>query len=156
MIRLPPRSTRTDTLFPYTTLFRSRLLFGSLGRLDGFPLGVAVLAVGPFAKDMGVAADHFFGDAVDDVLQGEMASLFRHAAMEGHLQQQVAQFVAQRRHIVALYGLGNLIGFLNRIGRAAREVLFGVPGTAARKSVVEGKSVSVRVDPGGRRLIKKK
>src|SRR3546814_10717025 len=25
MIRLPPRSTRTDTLFPYTTLFRSRM-----------------------------------------------------------------------------------------------------------------------------------
>src|SRR3546814_1264280 len=25
MIRLPPRSTRTDTLFPYTTLFRSPL-----------------------------------------------------------------------------------------------------------------------------------
>src|SRR3546814_4124389 len=24
MIRQPPRSTRTDTLFPYTTLFRSR------------------------------------------------------------------------------------------------------------------------------------
>src|SRR3546814_9334167 len=24
MIRLPPSSTRTDTLFPYTTLFRSR------------------------------------------------------------------------------------------------------------------------------------
>src|SRR3546814_13403829 len=31
MIRLPPRSTRTDTLFPYTTLFRSRrsILCGS-------------------------------------------------------------------------------------------------------------------------------
>src|SRR3546814_3229530 len=28
MIRRPPRSTRTDTLFPYTTLFRS-LLFGA-------------------------------------------------------------------------------------------------------------------------------
>src|SRR3546814_18810600 len=26
MIRRPPRSTRTDTLFPYTTLFRSRAL----------------------------------------------------------------------------------------------------------------------------------
>src|SRR3546814_8781183 len=26
MIRRPPRSTRTDTLFPYTTLFRSSLL----------------------------------------------------------------------------------------------------------------------------------
>src|SRR3546814_14306973 len=27
MIRLPPRSTRTDTLFPYTTLFRSLRAF---------------------------------------------------------------------------------------------------------------------------------
>src|SRR3546814_10307706 len=26
MIRRPPRSTRTDTLFPYTTLFRSHLI----------------------------------------------------------------------------------------------------------------------------------
>src|SRR3546814_3333218 len=26
MIRRPPRSTRTDTLFPYTTLFRSQML----------------------------------------------------------------------------------------------------------------------------------
>src|SRR3546814_18876908 len=26
MIRRPPRSTRTDTLFPYTTLFRSGLV----------------------------------------------------------------------------------------------------------------------------------
>src|SRR3546814_9575259 len=28
MIRRPPRSTRTDTLFPYTTLFRSRTRSG--------------------------------------------------------------------------------------------------------------------------------
>src|SRR3546814_8120278 len=28
MIRRPPRSTRTDTLFPYTTLFRSPSLIG--------------------------------------------------------------------------------------------------------------------------------
>src|SRR3546814_11871137 len=32
MIRRPPRSTRTDTLFPYTTLFRSRLLPNALLR----------------------------------------------------------------------------------------------------------------------------
>src|SRR3546814_1873364 len=32
MIRRPPRSTRTDTLFPYTTLFRSRC-----GRPGRFP-----------------------------------------------------------------------------------------------------------------------
>src|SRR3546814_17281731 len=37
MLRRPPRSTRTDTLFPYTTLFRSRRL--------GHPL--AALAVAP-------------------------------------------------------------------------------------------------------------
>src|SRR3546814_2232190 len=30
MFRRPPRSTRTDTLFPYTTLFRSRVSFGEL------------------------------------------------------------------------------------------------------------------------------
>src|SRR3546814_8628317 len=29
MIRRPPRSTRTDTLFPYTTLFRSARIRGS-------------------------------------------------------------------------------------------------------------------------------
>src|SRR3546814_4008226 len=29
MRRRPPRSTRTDTLFPYTTLFRSALRLGS-------------------------------------------------------------------------------------------------------------------------------
>src|SRR3546814_17606759 len=28
MIRRPPRSTRTDTLFPYTTLFRSQIEAG--------------------------------------------------------------------------------------------------------------------------------
>src|SRR3546814_12514706 len=32
MRRRPPRSTRTDTLFPYTTLFRSQVLVG--GRED--------------------------------------------------------------------------------------------------------------------------
>src|SRR3546814_6404746 len=36
MIRRPPRSTRTDTLFPYTTLFRSNhLVLQSVGH---FPL----------------------------------------------------------------------------------------------------------------------
>src|SRR3546814_8068352 len=43
MIRRPPRSPRTDTLFPYTTLFRSLELFARnkdalQARLAGFPL----------------------------------------------------------------------------------------------------------------------
>src|SRR3546814_3484581 len=33
MIRRPPRSTRTDTLFPYTTLFRSTIASGDSGFL---------------------------------------------------------------------------------------------------------------------------
>src|SRR3546814_6533168 len=32
MIRRPPRSTRTDTLFPYTTLFRSHMGLHRVGR----------------------------------------------------------------------------------------------------------------------------
>src|SRR3546814_12103376 len=51
MIRRPPRSTRTDTLFPYTTLFRSRatarpyllLLAGSGGSAASFGTLGAVL-----------------------------------------------------------------------------------------------------------------
>src|SRR3546814_17591083 len=30
MVRRPPRSTRSDTLFPYTTLFRSRVIYPGL------------------------------------------------------------------------------------------------------------------------------
>src|SRR3546814_4107004 len=44
MIRRPPRSTRTDTLFPYTTLFRSIGLLS--GELTGFdPSAVSTRSV---------------------------------------------------------------------------------------------------------------
>src|SRR3546814_12123927 len=36
MIRRPPRSTRTDTLFPYTTLFRSRQVIAASPILEAF------------------------------------------------------------------------------------------------------------------------
>src|SRR3546814_15828684 len=51
MIRRPPRSTRTDTLFPYTTLFRSGLLCRNAGTdepdadLTGFPGGFPSFSV---------------------------------------------------------------------------------------------------------------
>src|SRR3546814_1114527 len=44
MIRRPPRSTRTDTLFPYTTLFRSRIDVGEAS--DGNVLEKHGLAAG--------------------------------------------------------------------------------------------------------------
>src|SRR3546814_17700856 len=45
MIRRPPRSTRTDTLFPYTTLFRSHLFAGVAVRGDdpAFLLGRGII-----------------------------------------------------------------------------------------------------------------
>src|SRR3546814_2179283 len=53
MIRRPPRSTRTDTLFPYTTLFRSALH----GPHQGDNAAVALAAV-----------EAFFGRPVDPEL----------------------------------------------------------------------------------------
>src|SRR3546814_12616078 len=45
MIRRPPRSTRTDTLFPYTTLFRSESpdQFLRLAGLDQEAVGIVVV-----------------------------------------------------------------------------------------------------------------
>src|SRR3546814_18106696 len=38
MIRRPPRSTRTDTLFPYTTLFRSLVARSPSGQAAAYPI----------------------------------------------------------------------------------------------------------------------
>src|SRR3546814_7549475 len=51
MIRRPPRSTRTDTLLPYTTLFRSR---SRRRRIHRQALSIA-LALAPFGIVFGVA-----------------------------------------------------------------------------------------------------
>src|SRR3546814_20279850 len=46
MIRLPPRSTRTDTLFPYTTLFRSQCPFA----IEGKAADAQILVAAPLGK----------------------------------------------------------------------------------------------------------
>src|SRR3546814_5528291 len=56
MIRRPPRSTRTDTLFPYTTLFRSRQnaldkLIGHIAR-SGTTLGGFLLVTSRISFEM--------------------------------------------------------------------------------------------------------
>src|SRR3546814_10601765 len=53
-IRQPPRSTRTDTLFPYTTLFRSSENVAIL--LDQF-LRIAIKLVYDFLLDVDVEID---------------------------------------------------------------------------------------------------
>src|SRR3546814_6676123 len=45
MIRRPPRSTRTDTPFPYTTLFRSTVPSKRRLRWALLPVGIATAAV---------------------------------------------------------------------------------------------------------------
>src|SRR3546814_8151666 len=48
MIRRPPRSTRTDTLFPYTTLFRSgvpNLVDGTRAGIDADEVGFAATVI---------------------------------------------------------------------------------------------------------------
>src|SRR3546814_8417808 len=54
MIRRPPRSTRTDTLFPYTTLFRSCPDVGDafeVGQMMRAVPAVIALHVRAFARD---------------------------------------------------------------------------------------------------------
>src|SRR3546814_9327672 len=54
MIRRPPRSTRTDTLFPYTTLFRSLVIITNLHNPSGAYADEATLReVGELAARVG-------------------------------------------------------------------------------------------------------
>src|SRR3546814_19750908 len=58
MIRRPPRSTRTDTLFPYTTLFRSRSAdsFGREGDRQAAELKLGVIRSAPAELLQAIAA----------------------------------------------------------------------------------------------------
>src|SRR3546814_8300235 len=79
MIRRPPRSTRTDTLFPYTTLFRSQRLVYRRATLHHLTVHRQALA-GPDAHEVS------FGDLADDNL--DLASV---AQDVGGLRLQVEQ-----------------------------------------------------------------
>src|SRR3546814_15595585 len=88
MIRRPPRSTRTDTLFPYTTLCRSRQLAGVARGVapdresDGADRSCLGAHRGPerpigagdhFARpdDLQLLLDLVLGDAEDDATAGD-------------------------------------------------------------------------------------
>src|SRR3546814_1257303 len=61
MIRRPPRSTRTDTLFPYTTLFRSKQPNGKSRVLEVDPRTVEIVwryvGTGDMPLDSDIRAD---------------------------------------------------------------------------------------------------
>src|SRR3546814_18670105 len=81
MIRRPPRSTRTDTLFPYTTLFRSDLQAvlafaqDNAAELSGKYGNVTRQSVGTIQRQLlsfdAQGAGNFFGEPsleIDDLL----------------------------------------------------------------------------------------
>src|SRR3546814_17310824 len=111
MRRRPPRSTRTDTLFPYTTLVRS-------GRQDD--VGASKPIEQAHCSDGGGCSDDVVGGACH---RPGSATLF------------------------------DPFGRCRPAGPAPRGAI-GRSGD--RKSVVEGQSVSVGVELGGRRNINKK
>src|SRR3546814_16104995 len=79
MIRLPPRSTRTDTLFPYTTLFRSS--------------APAVLG-----RQLGLSLAHraWLPGVLDEARADQAAADLHHHA--GHSTGRVSRIMTARRH----------------------------------------------------------
>src|SRR3546814_11892769 len=84
MIRRPPRSTRTDTLFPYTTLFRSD------GRFSGGTSGLSIGHVSPEAAEGGAIGLVEDGDLIkidiprrtSDLILSDERFAARRAAMD--------------------------------------------------------------------------
>src|SRR3546814_18301661 len=121
MIRRPPISTRTDTLFPYTTLFRSPGGFGFGLRPQQFDLHDP--RTGLFLRYRLSSGYHLFRRRAD-------------------LAADTGATLRPRQCARAARSAGS--GFRPRHGRRAQ------------KSVAWGMRVSVRVDFGGWRSIKKK
>src|SRR3546814_4566648 len=93
MIRRPPRSTRTDTRFPYTTLFRSR------GRADVAVLaedGQDLLRVDAHGLDEGRGVD--LADLVDD----ELVHFLHHPAQcdTGRSEEHTSELQSLMRNLV--------------------------------------------------------
>ena len=124
------------------------ILLGPLARLHLFPhaLGQPGAAGILVAEDMRVPADHLGGDGLDDVAEGEYSGLLGHARVVDHLQKQVAELVAQIVEIAALDRVGHLIGFLDRVRRDGREILFEVPGTAGHRRPQRGHDLDQAVN----------
>src|SRR3546814_15815830 len=128
MIRRPPRSTRTDTLFPYTTLFRSLCLISAVTHIAHQHTLVLFTRYG---HDIGLLHAEEIGAHHVQVGQLEDIEPIGQEADEG---QRVAVF-----HAVAA---------VER--RQAQTPTFGADslgnGMEDRKRAVEGKRVEVRVN----------
>src|SRR3546814_7325215 len=102
MIRRPPRSTRTDTLFPYTTLFRS--LSQLQERLGYRFANVALLERALTHPSVSVDRDHegghyerleFLGDRVLGLVVAESLFVRFPQEAEGLLARRLAKLVGK-------------------------------------------------------------
>src|SRR3546814_4708997 len=75
MILRPPRFTRTDTLFPYTTLFRSTRLALTLGALGIVFADIGTSPIFAFRDVLGQMGGRIGGDEIMGVLSLAMWSL---------------------------------------------------------------------------------
>src|SRR3546814_17645461 len=104
MLRRPPRATRTDTLFPYTTLFRSR------GWWDrGRPCGIVASGRGRAARHESASFRQCRGNGrrLADRLSGLLPESVGVARSGGDLPRLVDRQVAVRRQVQpASYGAG--------------------------------------------------
>src|SRR3546814_19415095 len=135
MIRRPPRSTRADTLFPYTTLFRSILCEFRVEE-DG------LLDVGAE-----LSADHFVAGQMVDVSGRTQGKGFARAMKRwgfGGLRATHGVSVSHRSH--------GSPGNRQDPGRVFKNKKMA----GDRKSVEKGKSEPGRLDLGGSRNIRKK
>src|SRR3546814_2426746 len=109
MTRRPPRSTRTDTLFPYTTLFRSRVVQAALQHDD-----YALVVVGLDDREAGdVAAAHILErfHRPLDVLRPDIQAVEDHQVLAppGHHQTAVD-------HVAEVAGIEPAVGRGDRRG----------------------------------------
>src|SRR3546814_7245499 len=81
MIRRPPRSTRTDTLFPYTTLFRSDV------EIVAQPTRQAHVPAPPELGD--ALADVRLVEVLDKAEAHHQAEADRHVAIAGEIEIQL-------------------------------------------------------------------
>src|SRR3546814_18620433 len=101
MIRRPPRSTRTDTLFPYTTLFRSAVGDAREILEQGFARRLIAAARHRLADRLSDVARHRQGDAI------ELLTLLRRSrAAQGRKQAPDARHhVPHHRHVLLSVGV---------------------------------------------------
>src|SRR3546814_20756341 len=147
MTRRPPRSTRTDTLLPYPTLVRSS---GTELRVDG-----EVVATLPSAPRHAVASDAARGDASSVVFSGAAGPRSASSSCpDGLATLAVLHPLAHTAtlRVVLPFEAGSVDP---KELADVRSVVSGWQAHADRRSVLSGTRVPVRVDLGGRRVIKK-